>query len=136
MSDAAPIQKTRRPAPWRGRNKVEDPRKKFIAVRCTVEERLAITEASAAAGLSIGAFLRTVAVGSAGPRAVRRPPIERKELAQLLGHVGKLSSNVNQIAKGYNVSGVMPGFAEIMAMRADIQAMRAALMKALGREGA
>lgn len=136
MSDA-PIAraKKRRRAPWRGRMRVDDARTKVIPpIRCTEQERAAIKEAADRAGLSVGAFLRALALGSAGPRAVRRPPIERKELARLLGQLGKIGSNVNQLARAYNSSGIQPGFPELVGVRRDVAEMRAALIQALGRE--
>ena len=60
------------------------------------------SETAAQAGLSVGAFLRALALGSAGPRAVKRPRVEREQLARLLGEIGKLGSNVNQIARWAN----------------------------------
>ncbi len=123
----------KRGTPWRGRMRVNDARTHFIAVRCTAEEHASINAAAAQAGLSVGAFLRSVALGGPGPRAVRRPPVERKELARLTGLIGKLGSNVNQLAYGYNRDRKFPGFPELMAIRRDVAEMRAALMKALGR---
>jgi hypothetical protein len=98
--------------------RVKDARTRVIPpVRCTAEEQAAIKMAADRAGLSVGAFLRAAALGDAGPRAVRRPPIERKELARLLGHLGKVGSNVNQLARGFNQTGFLPGFPEILAAR-------------------
>jgi hypothetical protein len=116
-----------------GRRRVENPKQAFIAVRCTAQERQAISEAAAKSGLAVGAYLRATALGSPGPRAVRRPPIERTELARLLGHLGKVGSNINQLAYGYNRSGTLPGFPEMLAIRREVGQMREALMKALGR---
>lgn len=115
------------------RMRADDARTQFIAVRCTITERAAISERASQAGLSVGAYLRSLALGSPGPRAVRKPPVERKELARLLGWLGKLGSNVNQLARGFNRSGQFPGFAELLAVRREVGEMRAALMKALGR---
>ena len=125
--------KTARAAPWRGRRRVADPKTVPISLRCTAKDHAAISEAAARAGLSIGAYLRSLALGNAGPRAVRRPPIERKELARLLGHLGKVGSNINQLARAYNQTGVRPGFPELVAIRQEIGEMRTALMQALGR---
>jgi len=124
--------RTKRAAPWRGRRRVADRKEKPISVRCTAKDHAVIDEAATKAGLSIGAYLRTLALGSAGPRAVRRPPIERRELARLLGHVGKVGSNLNQLAYAYNRDRLLPGFAELVAMRREVGEMRAALIKALG----
>jgi hypothetical protein len=131
MTDA-PVARAKKPVPWRGRMRVKDARKRFIAVRCTDEERAVISEKATEAGLSIGAFLRKLALGDAGPRAVRRPPVEHKALAWLQGQVGKIGSNINQLTHAFNRDRILPGFPELLAMREDIRQMRAALMKALG----
>jgi hypothetical protein len=123
----------KRRTPWRGRKRAADTKEKFIAVRCTLDDHAFIGETAAQAGMSIGAFLRTLALGTAGARAVKRPRIEREQLAKLLGEIGKLGSNVNQIAKWANTDRAAPSFAEIARMREDIAAMRAEVMKALGR---
>lgn len=115
------------------RMRADDTRIHFIAVRCSKTERAAIAERADQAGLSIGAYLRSLALGSAGPRAVRKPPVERKELARLLGWLGKLGSNVNQLAHGFNRDRALPGLPELLAIRREVGDMRAALMKALGR---
>jgi hypothetical protein len=107
----------------------------FISVRCTAKERTTIDEAATQAGLSIGAYLRALALGHPGPRAVRRPPIERKELARLLGHLGKVGSNLNQLAHAFNRDGQKPSLTELTTMRQQVGELRDALMKALGRAG-
>jgi len=115
------------------RRRVADARNRFVSVRCTAEEHNAIDEAATQAGLSIGAFLRAQALGNPGPRAVRRPPVERRELARLLGHLGKLGSNVNQIARAVNTTRNLPSWSELAEIRHEVSQIRAALMKALGR---
>lgn len=52
--------------------------------------------------MTVSAFMRHQCFGTAGPRAVRRPPVEWKALAQLLGELGKCGSNLNQIARALN----------------------------------
>ena len=131
MNTATATKPTRRRAPWGGRKRAANTKEKFIAVRCTLDDHAFIGETAAQAGMSIGAFLRTVALGTAGARAVKRPRIEREQLAKLLGEIGKLGSNVNQIAKWANTERAPPSFAEIVKMREDIAAMRAEVMKAL-----
>jgi hypothetical protein len=118
-----------------GRRRVENPKQAFIAVRCTAQERATIKESAAKSGLAVGAYLRATALGSPGPRAVRRPPVERKELARLLGHLGKVGSNINQLAYAFNSTRRIPGLAELEAVRQQVGEMRDALMKALGRAG-
>ncbi len=133
MTEAATAAKARGSAPWRGRPRVADPKGKRIAVRCTAEDHALIAQWASEAGLSTGGYLRALALGSAGPRAVKRPLAERDLLARILGLLGKLGSNVNQTAKWSNTERAAPSFAEIVKMREDIAAMRAAVLKALDR---
>ena len=119
--------------PWRGRKRVADPRSAVVHVRCTPANLATYTAAAAQAGLSIGAWFRTLADGTPGPRAVRKPPVEKAELARLLGEIGKLGSNVNQMARVLNTTGEPPEGSDLARARAAIEEMRAAVMKALGR---
>lgn len=121
-------------APWRGRKRAADTKTKPVMMRCTPAEHASLQASAAQSGLSVGAFLRAVAFGSAGPRAVRRPPAEREALVQLLGHIGKIGSNVNQLAHGYNTTGELPAWLELRRVQHEVAAIRAALMTALGRE--
>jgi hypothetical protein len=122
-----------KPVPWRGRKRVTDPLSAVIHIRCTPTKQAAYEAAAAQAGLSIGEYFRTLADGSPGPRAARRPPIERQELAKLLGHIGKLGSNVNQLAHAANAAGFDVAEGELRAIGNEVRTMRAAVMKALGR---
>jgi hypothetical protein len=134
MTSEAANPRAKTMAPRRGRKRVDDAKTSFISVRCTAKERSKIDEAARQAGLSIGAYLRALALGDAGPRAVRRPPVERKELARLLGHLGKVGSNLNQLAHAFNSRGRVPGLAELNDIRSYVGQMRDALMAALGRD--
>lgn len=135
MSDAQLAHpRKRKRAPWRGRVRVRDARNKIIPLRCNDAERVAIKAAAEQAGLAVGGFLRALALGDAGPRAVRKPPVERQELVRLLGELGKIGSNVNQIAKAIHTTRNLPSWAELAVMREDIGRMRVALIRALGRD--
>lgn len=128
------IPQPRMTAPWRGRRRVDDAKTKFISVRCTAQERAQIDALARQAGLSVGAYLRRLAIGSAGPRAVRRPPVERRELARMLGHLGKVGSNLNQIAHAFNRDREVPHLTELKLIREQVKELRDALMAALGRD--
>ena len=65
---------------------------------------------------------------------MRRPPVELGELARVLGAIGRVGSNINQLAHVANATGALPQCQELAAIRADVMAMRAALMRALGRK--
>lgn len=137
---AAPAQSAdeasvRRRAPWRGRKRTEagEAKDEFIAVRVTGADRERIALRAQESGLKIGGYLRALALGSAGARAVKRPRVEREQLARLLGENGKLGSNVNQLAKWSNTERSAASLAELAQIRADIGAMRDAVMRALDR---
>ena len=123
----------RRPAPWRGKRRTEagEAKDEFIGLRVTAADLDRINEKAQEAGLKIGGYLRALALGSAGPRAVKRPRVEREQLARILGETGKMRSNWNQLAKWANTEKSPASLAELAQIRADIALMREAVMKAL-----
>jgi hypothetical protein len=74
-----------------------------------------------------------VLLGAPAPRQVRRPPVERKELARLLGELGKIGGNLNQLARAAN-TGVVIDATEVSEALAGLGAVRDAILTALGRE--
>ena len=108
-------------------------RKRILPIRLSDEEHAVIDEAAERAGLVIGSFARQTLLGAPAPRQVRRPAVERRELARLLGELGKIGGNLNQLAKAAN-SGVIVYEGEIDDARHAILEMRDAVLKTLGRE--
>jgi hypothetical protein len=103
-----------------------------LDVRLTPEERAIIQAHSERAGLTAGSYARRVLLGAETPRQVRRPPVEREQLARLLGHLGKIGSLLNQIARALNSD----QDADLAALRDGLTALgivRVAVLKALGR---
>lgn len=73
--------------------------------RYTPEEWAVVAAKAAAYGQSVGQYQRAAALQIAelaAPRVRRRPTPELEELRRLLGQVGKIGSNVNQIAAVLN----------------------------------
>ena len=65
-------------------------------------------------------------------RQVRRPPVERRELARLLGELGHVGGNLNQIAHRVNVGdGIDPR--TLQQTLANLGGVRGASLEALGR---
>lgn len=123
------------PAKRHGKRRVADARAQWVHVRCNVTERATIAAAAAEKGLTAGAYLRGLALGAPGPRARRAPRIDQAMIARVLGEVGKLGSNVNQLARAANTTGDTPAEIELAEIGQDVQAMRSMLMQALGRDG-
>ena len=73
-----------------------------ILVRLTDEELAAIDAKADRAGIARAAFMRAAALGAIGPRAQRRPPADHVALRQLLGELGRIGNNLNQLARAGN----------------------------------
>jgi len=104
-----------------------------LTMRLTPDERAAIDEAAERAGLTPGSYARHAVLGAPAPRQARRPPVERRELARLLGELGHIGGNLNQLARSMN-TGALVYEADIGAALAGLAEMRSAVLKALGRE--
>jgi hypothetical protein len=107
-------------------------RNRHITVRLSADERSAVDAAAERAGLTPGSYARQLLLGAPAPRQVRRPPVERKELARLLAELGKIGGNLNQLAKAAN-SGVVVYSGEIDAAIDSLLEVRNAILAALGR---
>lgn len=107
-------------------------RNKHLTVRLSDDERAAVDQAAERAGLMPGSFARQVLLGAPAPRQVRRPPVERRELARLLGELGKIGANLNQLARAAN-AGVVVYEGEIEAAIGGLVEVREAILQALGR---
>lgn len=108
-------------------------RDKHLTIRLTPDERARIDEDAARAGLMPGSYARQVLLGAPAPRQVRRPPIERRELARLLGEMGHVGGNLNQIARDMNLGrGVVRD--ELGRQLHGLGLVREAILRALGRE--
>jgi len=108
-------------------------RSAHLTIRFTPEERAAIDAAAERAGLTSGSYARQTLLGAPAPRQMRRPPVERRELARLLGELGKIGGNLNQLAKATN-QGLVVYQNEILLALGGLKVVRAAILKALGRE--
>ena len=132
MNDVAPRQKTRRSL----KGVVPKPKLRrvhHITIRLSAEERQNLDDRSALSGLMPGSYVRQTVFGAPMPRQVRRPPIEKRELARLLFELGHIGGNINQIARAANSNRPVTD-AEIQKALVQLGECRAAILKALGRE--
>ena len=107
-------------------------RDKVLRIRCLQEEFKAIVAKADKAGFSTGAFARACLLDDPGPRAQRRPPADHVVLRQILGHVGRIGNNINQIARALNTGGVVSDAELHEALTAYLD-IRDAIFKALGK---
>jgi hypothetical protein len=116
-----------------GKRKVTDGRRRFVAVRCNDPEYATMTAAAAQAGLSVGAYLRSLALGDAGRRARRQPGTDHAALVRVLGLLGNYGGNLNQLAHVANASGALPTEAALIEIAHHVRELGGAVMQALGR---
>ncbi|HEV2521692.1 MAG TPA: plasmid mobilization relaxosome protein MobC [Candidatus Acidoferrales bacterium] len=102
-------------------------------VRWTEEEFNAIAAKADKAGLAVAAFMRASALGDAGPRAQRRPPADHVALRQILGHIGRIGNNLNQITRALN-AGELVRVPELKEVLLACLGIRDAIFEALGKK--
>jgi hypothetical protein len=105
-----------------------------VKVNCTPEQKAAIAEIADATGLSSAAMCLHVLLHEPFPKR-HRPAVDTKLLAKVLAELGKIGSNINQIA--YHLNAGRPG--EVMegsveSALSELLEWRTALMQALGAE--
>lgn len=83
-------------------------RGRLLQVRLTEAERARIEADAAARRLTAASYARAVLLGEDAPRFVRRPTEDAAELARLLGQLGKIGSNLNQLARLGNQGQLVP----------------------------
>ena len=108
-------------------------RKRTIAVttRYDLDEFAELDNAASKAGLTRASYQRVQSLSHPKTRSTRRAPIERELLARLLGQIGKIGSNLNQIARDANLGlGVR---AELASVLGELRNLIPPLMRALGR---
>ena len=108
-------------------------RSTHITIRLSPDERDSIDAKAVRAGLTTGSYSREILLDAPPPRQVRRPPVERQELARLLGQLGYIGNNLNQIARALNSGGDLDEPLFVRAI-ADLHQLRDAALQALGRE--
>jgi hypothetical protein len=102
------------------------------SIRFTQEEDAVITAMEAKSGLKFAALVRHALFNVDPPRATRKPGIDLQLAAQVLAQLGKIGSNINQLAH-YAHLGKFRSAEIDMALR-DLLELRIACLKALGQE--
>jgi len=84
----------------------EQLRTSALRIRLTGDEHRDISAVAAAEGLGICSYARMVVVRAAGRKASkpprRKPGEDAKVLARFLGQLGKIGSNINQLAHDHH----------------------------------
>lgn len=116
-----------------GRSGTEKRKRTYILpVRLDEAERRNLEERAEKTGCSKAALVRYGLFRTPPPRAVPRPTVQHKAVAQLLGELGKIGSNVNQLAKHANAGRYQSNSIDL-ALRTLLE-LRAECLKALGQD--
>lgn len=103
-----------------------------LSFRLLPGERAQLELRAREAGLSIGSYVRASALGSAGPRARRSPPVNAELMAHAVAQLNKAGSNLNQIAHVLN-AGRAAGTKECLEALAEVRAAAAKILEVAGR---
>lgn len=107
-------------------------RSHMYSVRFSREEAARAEALAEHAGLSVAALIRRALFGTEPPRAARRPTVNHQAVARLLAQLGKIGSNLNQLARQAH-TGRFPTDSLEEALR-ELAELRLACLQALGRE--
>ena len=122
------------PAPKKRHGTETRQRQMRSTVRWEMAEFNKVAARANRAGLTLGAFMRALALdGDAGARSQRIPPIDKQILLQYQGQLGRLNNNANQIARGINEDEFYD-LSELRLVLKDYVTMRDAIFLALGKE--
>ncbi len=103
-----------------------------MSMRFTPEEITTIRLKADRAGTTISGLLRHALLNVEPPRAAHTPTINQKAVLKLMAEIGKIGSNINQLAKHANAGRYQEASIEL-AMREMVD-IRMACLQALGRE--
>jgi hypothetical protein len=108
-------------------------RTRSVSVPLTEDERAAIEREAAGAGQSLGGYMREKVLGTATPGTRRTPAPEAAQLARLLGQLGKVGSNLNQLTRLANQRQLVPPPVLELCLR-EVGELTQAVAEALHRD--
>jgi hypothetical protein len=109
-------------------------RDQLLQIRLSKEEQTLIREAADRVGLSAASHAREVLLATKVIRSVRRPPIDRTAVAQLLAMLGQAATDLRTLARPSSAVGTNDSDRERLAdCLLHVSEMRDALMSALRR---
>lgn len=119
--------------PKRDWKSVRRRRNKQLNLRLSSQEYQQIKEDADRMEITIGAYIRKVVLNAPIPRQSKRPNIQVQKLGSLLGQIGKIGSNINQIAHAANAN--IPCEKSILENELNaLKEIRRDIKKALGKK--
>jgi hypothetical protein len=104
-----------------------------LRVRLSPDDASQIAAKAQAAEVSVSTYIRVATLGYGGERAPRRQPSnDDVALAKVLAQLGKIGSNLNQLARAANC-GDWPSEPELVQSAREVRETCGEIMRALGR---
>jgi len=100
-------------------------------LRLTPAERAVVVAAAEASGLGPSSFARLATLQAAGgpaPNIRRKPDALRQDLARILGELGRIGSNVNQVARVANSTGDIASMVAVDSLRSQLNELTQAIL--------
>lgn len=107
-------------------------RQSHLTFRMSKEERAKLNAAAQAVGLTPGSYVRSIVLSAPIPAQGKKRPPENKEFARVLGQIGKVGGNLNQMAHRLS-RGDLVKLKEVETARLELTKIRTTLLRVLGR---
>lgn len=114
-------------------NGSEHNRTKTTSVRFSPDELEKLKSRAEKAGLTVGALVRQMVLDAPPPKQSRRPSVDAELLSVALSRMGKIGSNVNQLARSAN-RGRAPDIPSLTAACDAVLDIRTIIYLALGHD--
>ena len=105
-------------------------RNRRITVRFNDDEFTIVIEKADKAGLCVGSLIRSHLLDDPAPCSTRRPPVDRKYLAQMIGLLGETADALRLYCKNHDIP---PDNPHVIAAQRDLSEMHYLCLIALGR---
>ena len=106
-------------------------RTSVLQARFTAAEAAGVRAQAERAGTTVGSLIRSAVISAKPPRAARRPTVNHKAVARVLGELGRVAEAFRQAA---SVDDQRTCHELIDAAARDLAELRTACFEALGRE--
>lgn len=110
-------------------------RRQLLQVRLSEAEAAQVQDLADRAGLTLASYARACILAGEVPRPVRRPPVDRTRLAQLLAQAGQIAEDLRRLAQGLErPTEARTNHATVDACLEALLDLRDAVVAALGRK--
>jgi hypothetical protein len=105
----------------------------YIRARVNLADKQDIDARAERAGMTEGEYIRTCCLEAPKTRAAKRLTVDRVLLAQVAGQLGRVGSNLNQLARVANAQKRITDAAELRSVREQVLAVLDTALVAMGR---